>query len=152
MRAPQLLTSGSHSSFNTHDMLCVQIMKYQEIWMISWFQESYSTSWASLMAQGVKNLPAMQETWVWSLGWEDPREEGMATHANIRAWRIPGQRSLAGYSPWGHTESDTAQTAPVSWGSLYHAGHTDKISLTAKEVQIIDSYIFSKHCRQISTA
>ena len=70
----------------------------------------------------------------------------MATHSNILAWRIPGQRSLAGYSPWGHTESDTAQTAPVSWGSLYHAGHIDKISLTAKEVQIIDSYIFSKHC------
>ena len=37
----------------------------------------------------VKNLPAMWETWVWSLGWEDPLEEGMATHSNILAWRIP---------------------------------------------------------------
>ena len=37
----------------------------------------------------VKNLPAMQETWVWSLGWEDPLEEDMATHSSILAWRIP---------------------------------------------------------------
>ena len=37
----------------------------------------------------VKNLPAMQETWVPSLGWEDPLEEGMATHSSIIAWRIP---------------------------------------------------------------
>ena len=46
-------------------------------------------SWASLVAQLVKNLPAMQETWVQSLGWEDPLEKGMATHSNILAWRIP---------------------------------------------------------------
>ena len=45
-------------------------------------------SWASLMAQLVKNLPAMWETWVWSLGWEDPLEKGKATHSNILAWRI----------------------------------------------------------------
>jgi len=42
-----------------------------------------------LEAQLVKNLPAMQETWVRSLGWEDPLEEGMATHSSILAWRIP---------------------------------------------------------------
>ena len=42
-----------------------------------------------LTAQTVKNLPAMQETWVGSLGWEDPLEEGMATHSSILAWRIP---------------------------------------------------------------
>ena len=46
-------------------------------------------SWSSLVAQLVKNLPAMQETWVQSLGWEDPLEEGMATHSNILTWRIP---------------------------------------------------------------
>ena len=43
----------------------------------------------SLVAQLVKNLPAMQGTWVRSLGWEDPLEEGMATHSSIMAWRIP---------------------------------------------------------------
>ena len=46
-------------------------------------------SWASLAAQMVKNPPAMRETWVWSLGWEDPLEKGTATHSTILAWRIP---------------------------------------------------------------
>ena len=46
-------------------------------------------SWASLVAQTVQNLPVMQETWVQSLGWEDPLEEGMATHFSTLAWRIP---------------------------------------------------------------
>ena len=45
-------------------------------------------SWASLVAQLVKNLPAMRETWVRSLGWEDPLEKGKATHSSILAWRI----------------------------------------------------------------
>ena len=49
----------------------------------------YSGYWASVGAQVVKNLPAVQETWVQSLGWEDPLEEGMATHSSILAWRIP---------------------------------------------------------------
>ena len=44
---------------------------------------------ASLVAQMVKNLPAMQETWVQSVGWEDPLEEEKATHSSILAWRIP---------------------------------------------------------------
>ena len=44
---------------------------------------------ASLVAQLVKNLPVMQENWVWSLGWEDPLKKGMATHSSILAWRIP---------------------------------------------------------------
>ena len=49
-------------------------------------------SWASLVAQTVKNPPAMRETWFWSLGWEDSLEEGMATHSSILAWRIPVDR------------------------------------------------------------
>ena len=44
---------------------------------------------ASLVAQTVKNMPLMQETWVQSLGWEDPLEKGMATHFSILAWRLP---------------------------------------------------------------
>ena len=47
-------------------------------------------SWASLVAQLVKNPPAMPETWVWSLGWKDPLEKGKATHSSILAWRILG--------------------------------------------------------------
>ena len=47
---------------------------------------------ASLVAQTVKNSPAMQDTWVWSLGWEEPLEEDFATHPSILAWRIPMDR------------------------------------------------------------
>ena len=50
-------------------------------------------SWAFLMAQMVKNLPATWETWVQSLGWEDPLKEGMATHSSILIWRIPMDRA-----------------------------------------------------------
>ena len=46
-------------------------------------------SWASLVAQMIKNLPAMWETWVWTLAREDPLEEGTATHSSLLAWRIP---------------------------------------------------------------
>ena len=66
----------------------------------------------------------MRETWVQSLGQEDPLEKGMATHSSILAWRIHGQKSLEGHSLWGLKESDTTerlthththtQTIPVS--------------------------------------
>ena len=46
-------------------------------------------AWASLVVQTIKNLPAMWETWVQSLGWEDILKKGKATHSNILAWRIP---------------------------------------------------------------
>ena len=68
------------------------------------------SSKTSLVAQIVKNLPATQETWVQSLGGEDPLEKGMATHSSILAWRIPGtERSLVGYGPWGHKDLDKTQ-------------------------------------------
>ena len=57
--------------------------------------------WASLVAQTVKNPPAMQETWVQSLGWEDPLEEGMATHSSILAWRIPWTEAPDGLQSMG---------------------------------------------------
>ena len=62
-------------------------------------------SQASLVAQLVKNLPAMQETWVLSLGWVDPLEEGMATHSSVLAWRIPRDRGA-----WWATISGVAQS------------------------------------------
>ena len=49
----------------------------------------YWLVWASLVTQRVKNPPAMQDTWVWFLGWEDPLEKGVATHSGVLAWRIP---------------------------------------------------------------
>ena len=54
----------------------------------------------------IKNLPAKQEALVQSLGGEDPLEKEMATHPSIFAGKCYGERSLAGYSPWGHRESD----------------------------------------------
>ena len=62
-------------------------------------------------AQMVKSLPAVWETWVQSLGGEDPLERGMATHSSIPAWRIPKATPcrLAGYSHWGRKESDTTE-------------------------------------------
>ena len=56
---------------------------------------------AILVAQTVKNLPATQETWVRSLGWEDPPEEGMATHSSILAWRIPWTEEPGGLQSIG---------------------------------------------------
>ena len=57
-------------------------------------------NWVSLVAQLVKNLPAMQETqetWVWSMGWEDPLEKEMATHSSILAWEIPWTEETGGH-------------------------------------------------------
>ena len=62
---------------------------------------SVHTMWASLVAQMVKNLPAIWKIWVQSLGWEGPWEKGMATHSSILAWKIHRQRTLAGHSPLG---------------------------------------------------
>ena len=59
------------------------------------------------MAQMVKNPPVMKETWVWSLGWEDPLEEGMATHSSILAWRIPMDRGVWQATVHGVTKSRT---------------------------------------------
>ena len=64
---------------------------------------------ASLVAQMVKNLSVMWETWVQSLGWEDPLEEGMATHPRIPAWRIPMDGRAQRANPQGHKESDTTE-------------------------------------------
>ena len=60
-------------------------------------------SWASLMAQKVKNPSAMWETWVPSLGWEDPREKGMATHSSILVWiEEPGRLQSMGSQRIGY--------------------------------------------------
>ena len=76
---------------------------------IIYFTLTLNFLWASLVAQMVKNPPAMQETWVQSLGWEDLLEEGMATHSSILAWRIPWTESMVGYSLWGCKKSDTTE-------------------------------------------
>ena len=64
---------------------------------------------ASLVAQRVKRLPAVWETWVRSLGREDPLEKEMATHSSIHAWKIPWTKEPGGLHPWGHKELDTTE-------------------------------------------
>ena len=68
------------------------------------------------MAQTVKNLPAMQETWVQSLGWEDLLEKGTATHSSIPAWKIPWTEEPGRF--WGRTELDTIEYARTVQGQL----------------------------------
>ena len=73
------------------------------------FRSIYCQETASLVTQTIKNLPAMRETWVRSLGWEDLLEKGTAIDSRILAWRIHGQRSWVGYNPWGRKELGTAE-------------------------------------------
>ena len=61
------------------------------------------------MAQTVKNLPAMQETWVWSLGWEDSWRREWQTTLVFLPREFHGERSLVGYVAWGHKELDTTE-------------------------------------------
>ena len=71
-----------------------------------------------LIAQMVKNLPAVQETWVWSLGQEDPLEKGMVTHSNILAWRILWTEEPGGlhFMGWQRVKHDRVTNTLVSIG------------------------------------
>ena len=66
-----------------------------------------SYTWAFFVAQLIKSPPAMWETWVWSLGWEDPLEEGVATYSSIPDWRIPMDRGASWASVHGVAKSWT---------------------------------------------
>ena len=72
------------------------------------------------MAQTVKNLPAVRETWVQSLGWEDPLQKGMATHSSILAWTIPWTEEPGRLQSMGLQESDTTEALTLQqvrrWG------------------------------------
>ena len=70
--------------------------------------------WTSLVAQMVKNLPAVQETQVQSLGQEDPLEEGMATHSSVLAWKIPRTEEASSLQSMG------LKRAGHNWATLYH--------------------------------
>ena len=76
-------------------------------WLFQLIVTDYDSTGASLVAQLVKNLPAMQETRVQFLGWGDPLEEEMATHSSILAWRIPWTEEPGGLQFVGSQESDT---------------------------------------------
>ena len=76
--------------------------------------------WASLVAQTVKNLPSMQETWVQSLGQEEPLEEGVAAHSSILAWRIPMNR---GANYWAMVHRVAKSRTRLKQLSTQHAQH-----------------------------
>ena len=73
----------------------INVKAYQNVYL----------KWASLVAQMVKNLPAMWQTWVRSLGWEKSLEEGMATHSSVLAWRISMDRGAGWATVHGITKS-----------------------------------------------
>ena len=72
-----------------------------------WIGYPLQYSWASLVVQTVKNLPAVREAWVQPLGWEDSLEEGMTTHLSNPAWRIPMDRGAWQTTVHGVTKSQT---------------------------------------------
>ena len=81
-----------------------------------WESKAAGARQASLRSRMAKNPPAVWETWVRCLGWEDALEESMATHCSVLAWESHGQRSLVGYSPRGHKESDTTERLSTEHG------------------------------------
>ena len=78
--------------------------------------------WASLVAQTVKHLPAMWETWVRSLGREDPLEKGTASHSSILVWRIPMDRGAWWAAVHGVTKSRTQLSDVIFLGDLPNPG------------------------------
>ena len=98
------------------------------------------------MAQMVKNLPAIGETWVQSLGWEDLLEEGMASHSSILAWRISRTEKPGGLQSMGlqrvghnwmtkHSKADVLVTFTCGWNSalFLHKLHTHLITVKSKD-------------------
>ena len=123
MASPTLWTwvwANSGSWWRTGKPGMLQSMGSQWVTELNWTPYM----WASLVAQIVKNLPAMQEIWVQSLGHKDPLEKGMATHSSILAWRIPWKEKLqflVSYSTWDREESDMIER-PISSLSLHIHG------------------------------
>ena len=74
---------------------------WEQVHTFAAFDGYYSIYWASLVAQKVKNLPAMQDLWVQALCWEDPQEKGMVTHSSILAWKIPWTEKPGGLKSTG---------------------------------------------------
>ena len=99
LRVPKL---NSSSVFSLLQLLWPPLrLSYLFIYLFDYLRSS------SLVAQMVKNPPAIWETWIQSLGWENPMEEGMTTHSSILAWRIPMDRGAWWVTVCGVTKSQT---------------------------------------------
>ena len=103
-------------------------------------------SWASLVAQAVNNPPAMWETWVQSLGWEDPLEEDMATHSSILAWRIPMDREAWQTTVHGVVKSRTLLSDLSTYTSYKYLhcppNKTHSLSKTTNSTQLCNIFNF----------
>ena len=92
--------------------------------------------------QLVKNLPAMQETWVRSLDWEDSLEKGIATHSSILAWRIPWTKSM-GSQRVGHDWETLVFTSYLTIATFYvYKCHSENKHLCVLKIKVFSSYIF----------
>ena len=96
----------------------------------------------------------MQETWVWSLDWEDCLEKGMVTHSSILVWRIAMDRGARSpCSPWGHKQSDmtewlcTAQHSPITLDPLYSAKFLSFLSPWSGSNSISVDFYSAPHCK-----
>ena len=92
---------------------------------------AYKGIWASPVAQLAKNQSAIQETWVWSLGWEDPLEESKATYSSVPAWRIPWTKEP------GRLWSTVLQRVGYDWSYLARTHEHHKVNRTAS-IQLLD--------------
>ena len=96
----------------------------------------YDNKWAPPVAQLVKNLPAMWETWVQSLNWESPGEGNRATHSSILAWRIPWTI----YSPWDHKESDMTELLSLHFTSCFHCLQSKSLGIRTPYLVVCPKY------------
>ena len=99
-KAEKLYRLWYHRNFLMPLSLGVQWRKWKLLYMSQGFPGDSDGS-----------LPAMQDTWVWSLGWEDPLEKEMATHSSILAWKILWTEEPGGWNPWGQKELDSWETS-----------------------------------------
>ena len=108
------MSENGQVSLDSHN-ICWRDLKVVVNIQVTEFVKVLQISFARyLMAQTVKNLPAMWEMWVHSLGWEGPLEKRMATHTSILTWRIPWRQEPSGLQSTGCKESDTTVWLSVS--------------------------------------
>ena len=117
----------------------LQSMGSQSRTQLKQFSTQVHMHWTSLVAQTVKHLPTMRETWVQSLGWEDPLEEGMATHSSILAWRIPIDSGTWLATAHGVAQSQT-QLSSFTFTSLLHHQTHPRLSIISTLAQMLHSF------------
>ena len=116
-------------------------VKFFQIWP---FTDTYMAFRVSLMAQSVRNLPAKQETWVWSFGQEGSLEKEMTAFSSVLAWRVPRTEELAGYSLWHHKELEMNEATEKTylWPSTSKISHHSSPGLSKLTVSWF-SYFYS---------